>query len=108
MTTERRRSARIEILNRIHGHVTAFDVFVTVRDISLGGMSVETAFSFPEGVVHEFRLTMGDQPQAIIHGRVLRCREHTRSDGGRIYLSGIEFIDQVPPGIVAEMIEKIK
>jgi hypothetical protein len=108
MTLERRRFPRIEILNRIHGHVTAFDVFVTVRDISLGGMSVETAFPFPEGALHEFRLTMGQQAQAVVQGRVLRSREHVRGDGGRVYISGIEFVEQVPPGVIAEMIEKIK
>jgi hypothetical protein len=107
MHTERRRYPRIEILNRIHGHVTAFDVFVTVRDMSLGGMSLETSFAFPEGASHEFRLTLGDAA-VVINGRILRCREHIRSDGGRVYISGIEFTGEAPSAAVAAMIEKVK
>jgi hypothetical protein len=108
MFIERRRSPRIEILNRIHGHATAFDVFVTLRDMSLGGMSLETAFPFPEGATHEFRLAMGDELAAVVKGRVVRCREHVRSDGGRVYYTGIEFLEEAPPGLVAEMLERIK
>ena len=60
MTSERRRSTRIEILGRLHGRVVSLDVPVRVREISLGGMAIETAVSFAEGAVHDFRLRLGD------------------------------------------------
>lgn len=107
MTVERRRYPRIEILNRIHGHIAAFDVFVTVREMSVGGMSFETSFSFPTDVVHDFRLTLGDMTTTV-QGRVLRCREHVRSDGGRVFISGLEFLGEDPKGGVAAMIERVK
>ena len=107
MSIERRRSPRIELLGRIHGHVAALDVSVTVREISLGGMSLETSFRFPELATHEFRLTLGDGATTVLHGIILRCREHNRSDGSRVYISGVQFVDKKPSGGAEAIIDKM-
>src|SRR5262245_9120046 len=94
MSIERRRTPRIELLGRLHGHVVSLDVPVTVREISLGGMAVETAFSFPVGVVHEFRLTLGDGAHVVLRGQARHSRSQPASEGTPIYVTGFEFVDE--------------
>jgi PilZ domain-containing protein len=96
MSSERRRSPRIEILGRLHGHIAALDVAVKVREISLGGFSLETAFPFPADAVHDFSLTMGDGSATQVRGRVVRSTEAKASDGSRLYVTGVQFIDDEP------------
>jgi len=93
MSSERRRAPRIEILGRLHGQVTSLDVAVTVREISVGGLSMETAFEFPVGVVHDFRLELGDGSWVELRGRILRSKAATAADGSRVYVSGVQFLD---------------
>jgi hypothetical protein len=93
MSIERRRSPRVEILDRIHGHVTALDVDLNVRDMSLGGMSLQTPFAFPEGAIHEFKLTLGDGSPVILKGRVVRTREQEAPDGSKVFVLGVEFVE---------------
>ena len=95
MSNERRHSPRIEILGRLHGHAVAFDVPVLVREISLGGMAVETEIHLVEGSVHEFQLTLGDGSTVELTGRVMHCRTVTEGDGPR-FVSGVQFIDEQP------------
>jgi hypothetical protein len=40
MSIERRRSPRVVMLDRVQGRAVSLDVAVTVRDMSLGGMSI--------------------------------------------------------------------
>jgi hypothetical protein len=103
MGSERRRSPRIEMLGRVHGHVTSLDVAVTVREMSLGGMSLETEFAFPEGTVHAFVLTLGDGSAVDLRGRVVRCMEAPRGDGTRRYITGIQFVDEEPTDVIDKM-----
>ena len=93
MSIERRRAPRIEILGRLHGQVTTLRVSVTVREISLSGMSLETDFRFPVDAIHEFQLAMGDGSSATVTGRVVYSRDNGESDGTARYLTGVEFVD---------------
>ena len=95
MSNERRNSPRIEILGRLHGHTVAFDVPVLVREISLGGMAVETEIALVDGATHEFQLTLGDGSTVELTGRVMHCREVAEADGLR-FVSGVQFIDEQP------------
>jgi hypothetical protein len=110
MSKERRQSSRVEILNRIHGHVAALDVTVVVREMSLGGMRLETPFSFPVGAEHEFRLEMGDGSKVIVRGRILRCLQTADADGRDLFISGVQFVDDDQgddDGQIGEMLGKI-
>jgi hypothetical protein len=93
MPSERRRSTRIEILGRLHGRVVSLDVPVRVREISLGGMAIETAVSFPEGAVHDFRLTLGDGAHLVVRGQARHCRNLAADGETAVYVTGFEFID---------------
>lgn len=93
MSNERRRAPRIAILGRVHGHVVSLDVAVTVREMSLGGLSMETSFAFPVGALHEFRLTLGDGASVELTGRVVYSRETAVAGGGAVYVTGVQFVD---------------
>jgi hypothetical protein len=105
MGSERRRAPRVAILGKVHGHVASLDVAVVVREMSVGGLSMETAFPFPVGAVHEFRLTLGDGASVLLTGRVKYSREIPNPAGGTHYVTGVQFIDDEPG--VGEIIEKI-
>ena len=100
---ERRRSPRIEILGRLHGQVVALNVEVVVREMSLGGMSLEGPFAFPTGAVHEFRLTLGDR-SIVVKGRVAHCSITDVEQEQVVYTAGIEFIE--PSDRVATVINE--
>jgi hypothetical protein len=111
MSTDRRRSPRIEILGRLHGHTVAFDVPVSVREISLGGMTVETSIELGEGAVHEFLLTLGDGSVVQLTGRVLHSRPSAAPAGGPVaHVSGIQFIEDEPEAVeaVENVIDRVR
>jgi hypothetical protein len=111
MSIERRRSPRIEILGRLHGHAVSLDVPVVVREISLGGMALETTFPFPAGAVHEFRLTLGDGSQVVLNGRVMHSRNTAEPGRPPQYVTGIQFVDDEPTGgdsSVGDIIDRLK
>ena len=93
VSVDRRRNPRIQLLGRLHGNVVALEVAVTVTEISLGGMAIETEIDFPRGAEHEFQLTLGDESTVRLKGRVAHCQK-LAGDPPR-YLSGIEFIEEV-------------
>jgi hypothetical protein len=110
MSRERRRSPRIEILGRLHGQVARLDLDVHVREMSLGGLSMETAVAFPPGAIHEFRLTLGDGSFVLLRGRVAHSRETTAADGSRLFVTGVQFLDDEPAdgSSVTEIVQRIR
>ena len=91
MSIDRRRAPRVAILGKLHGRVVTLDVVVTVIEISLGGMRIETAVPFPVDAVHAFQLTLGDNSVVQLKGRVAHCQ---RLPGEQErYISGVQFVD---------------
>jgi hypothetical protein len=90
---DRRRSTRVEVVGRVHGQVAALDLPIVVREISLGGMSVETPRAFEVGTVNTFLLTLGDGSGVEVAGRIVYSRPS--NDAHRhFFISGIQFVDQ--------------
>ncbi len=108
---ERRRSPRIEILGRVRGHLVSLDMPIVIRDMSLGGMSMETIVPFEVGSVHEFRLTLGDDSWLLLRGEVRHSRNIAPPGAAPCYQCGVQFVDDKPsaesPTTVAAIIEKI-
>jgi PilZ domain len=92
--TDRRRNPRVQILGNLHGRIVALDVPVTLTEISLGGMAIQTEIAFPVGAVHEFQLALGDDSLVHLKGRVAHC-QRVAGDAER-YLSGIQFLEDAP------------
>lgn len=108
---DRRRSPRIELLGRVRGHIVSLDTPVVVRDMSLGGMSMESAFPFEVGSRHEFRLALGDGSLVLLRGEIRHSRNIGVPGGTALYLTGVQFVDEAPPDgetTVADLIDKIK
>jgi hypothetical protein len=74
----------------------------TVRQISRGGMQVETKFPLQLDSLHDFRLTLGDR-SVVVKGRIAHCRISDVDQDIVLYRSGVEFID--PPERVATVID---
>lgn len=70
----------------------SLNVQVLVREISLGGMSVETPEAFEVGSVNTFMLTLGDGAGIDVAGRVVYSRPSVDSDRS-FFVSGIQFVD---------------
>jgi hypothetical protein len=107
MPIDRRHNPRIEILGRLHGHTVALDVAVNVREISLGGMAVQTSVPLVVGAVHGFLLTLGDGSTVELSGTVIHTRRvGADDDAPEPWVSGIQFIDDEEDA--ADVIEKVR
>ena len=104
---ERRRSPRIEIQGRLDTEIVSW---VTVREISLGGLSFSSPSPFPIGAIHQFRLTLGDGTEVVVRGRVLRSQQKLADDGSPFYVSGVQFLDEDAPDdarSIGDLMDKI-
>jgi PilZ domain len=97
---DRRRVPRIELVDRLHGHVVSLGVPVVAREISLGGVSLEVPLAFPPAAVHEFRLVLGDGSSVVLRGRVVHCRPVATADGAPRFIIGVEFLDASADGVI--------
>ena len=57
--TDKRDAERIQILGELHGEVMVFQPMV-IKEISVGGVQVETSYPFHVDSLHDFRLSLGD------------------------------------------------
>ena len=96
----KRDSERIQILGELHGEVMVFQP-MTIREISRGGVQVETAIRLQLDSLHEFRLTLGDR-SLIVKGRVAHCSISDVDQELVTYRSGIQFVE--PSERVVEVI----
>lgn len=65
---------------------------MSIKEISVGGAQVETAFPLHLDSLHDLRLTLGDR-SVVVKGRVAHCSISDVEQEGVIYRSGIEFIE---------------
>jgi hypothetical protein len=107
---DRRRSARVEIIDRLQGVLVSHEMEIIVRDISAGGMAIEGPVQFPVGARHEFLLTAPDGSFSRMRGIARYSRRVSPPDAKPSYSTGFEFIETpVPLGgsTIARLIEKI-
>jgi hypothetical protein len=88
---EKRDTERIQILGELRGEVMVFQP-VAIKEISRGGVQVETAFPLQLDSLHDFRLTLGDK-SLVVKGRVAHCSISDVDQELVVYRSGIEFIE---------------
>jgi hypothetical protein len=104
----KRDSQRIDLLGVLHGEVMVYQP-TTVRQISKGGMQVETTFALQLDSLHDFRLTLGDR-SIVVKGRVAHSRISEFDHDGVTYLSGVEFIEPSEPvaQVISEFVEELR
>jgi hypothetical protein len=96
----KRDTERIELLGGLSGEVMVFQ-HMLIRQISKGGMQVETGFPLHLDSLHDFRLTLGEQ-SVVVKGRIAHSHISGVDQDIVTYRSGIEFIEPSAP--VAEVI----
>ncbi len=103
-----RDAERIQILGELHGEVMVFEA-MAIKEISRGGMQVETAFPLQLDSLHDFRLTLGDL-SVVVKGRIVHCSIADVDQEVVVYRSGIEFIElsERVADVVTEFIQAIK
>ena len=108
MTTGHRDSERIPILGPLQGEVKVYQP-MSVHQVSLGGMQVETSFPLQVDSLHDFRLTLRDR-SIIVKGRVAHSRIVDVDQDIVMYHTGIEFIEPSGPVLVAisDLVEELK
>lgn len=103
---DRRRSARVDLLADLQGHVVTLDEAILVRQISDGGLTIETTAPLSPHVAHDFRLSI-DGRSAIVRARVRHSRVRVTGDAVA-YVSGLAFLDPSPEAraLVAAIVER--
>ncbi len=107
---DRRRSLRVEILGTVQGHLVSLDVPISVRDMSLGGMAVETSFPFEVESLHGFQLELGDGSWVTLRAQVRHCRNLAAPGDQPLYVTGFEFVDERPhesATTIGDLLDKI-
>jgi len=108
VTTGHRDSERLPILGPLQGEVKVYQG-MSVHQVSLGGMQVETSFPLHVDSLHDFRLTLRDR-SIVVKGRVAHSRIVEVDQDMVMYRSGIEFIEPSYPVIdaIRELVEEVR
>lgn len=103
-----RDAERVAILGELHGEVMIFQP-MAIKEISLGGARIETAFPLQLDSLHDFRLTLGDR-SVVVKGRVVYCQISDFDQELVRYRSGLEFIEPSERvyAVISEFIRAIK
>ena len=108
MDRDKRDTDRIQILGELHGEVMVFEP-MAIKEISRGGVQIETGLPLQLDSLHDFRLTLGDR-SVVVKGRVAHCSISDVDQELVTYRSGIEFIEPSDRvySVISEFIEAIK
>lgn len=97
-----RGAERIPILGELHGEVMVFQPML-IRDVSKGGVTVETRFPLQIDSLHDLRLTLGDR-SVVVKGRVVHSRISDVDQDAVLYRTGLEFVEP-SQAVVAAIID---
>jgi hypothetical protein len=91
MQDEKRDAERVPILGELQGEMMVFQPML-VKDISLGGATVETRFPLHLNSLHDLRLTLGSK-SVVVKGRVVHSRISDVDQDIVTYRTGMEFVE---------------
>jgi hypothetical protein len=96
------------ILGSLEGEVKVYQP-ISVHQVSLGGMQVETSFPLHLDSLYDFRLTLRDR-SIVVKGRVAHSRIIDVDQDIVMYRSGIEFIEPSQPVLetIHGLVEELK
>ena len=90
MSSERRRSARVQIMKHVGGTTVPLRNHLRVLEMSIGGMLIETTAELSPIGVHDFRLQLSDGRETLVRGRIVHGRFAVQQASVKFTL-GIEF-----------------
>jgi PilZ domain len=91
---DRRRAPRVDLLIELKGHLIALNAAATVLQLSMRGMTVETAIPLSPSTPHDFRLNLAHRALDV-RTRVVHSRMVVKGDDVS-YVSGLAFVDLTP------------
>jgi hypothetical protein len=105
----KRDTRRIELLGGLSGEVMVFQPML-IREISMGGVQIETAFPLQLDSLHDFRLTLSGGQSVVIKGRVAHSHISDVDQDIIRYRSGVEFIEpsERVTLVIAEFMEVLR
>ena len=82
---------------------------IAVKEISAGGVQIETAFPLQLDSLHDFRLSLGGR-SVVVKGRVAHCRITDVDQDLVLYRTGIEFTEPAArvAAAIAEFVAALK
>jgi hypothetical protein len=103
-----REAERVPILGELHGEMMVFQPML-IRDVSKGGVTVETRFPLQIDSLHDLRLTLGDR-SVVVKGRVAHSRISDVDQDAVLYRTGLEFVEPSAPVVAAitDFLETVK
>jgi hypothetical protein len=107
---ERRKHPRFLAAGRITAHLIDRDLAVRVRDIGLGGFSIETMTPLETASEHQIRFEAADGWSAVMTAFVANCRPSCAADGSPLFVTGLSFLPDDRPDsrrTIEILIEKV-
>jgi hypothetical protein len=101
---------RFAAAGRLAGLLLDGDLPVRVRDIGLGGFSIETMAPMAEGVEHRVKFISHDDWSTELPARLANCRPSCAEDGSPLFVAGFAFVNGDAPETrktVAVLVEKV-
>ncbi len=89
-TPDRRHSPRVAVDD--HSRLPA-----ALRDVSLGGFSLELPEELGLGTVHDFDLRVGPRSRIVVRARVAHAASETKPNGRTVFVTGLEFLADMTP-----------
>jgi hypothetical protein len=91
MLEDKRGAERIPVLGELHGEIMVFEPML-IKDISRGGVTVETRFPLHINSLHDLRLTLAER-SVVVKGRVVHSRISDVDQDIVTYRSGMEYVE---------------
>jgi len=107
---ERRRYPRFAASEKLAGHLLESDLPVRVRDIGMGGFSIETMEPLTAGTEHRVRFIARDDWSTVLPAKIANTRPSCADDGSPLFVSGFAFSSDDAPETqqtVQILIEKV-
>jgi hypothetical protein len=103
-----RDAERLTILGDLFGEVMVFEPML-IKEIGVGGATIETRFPLHLDSLHDFRMSLGDRP-IVVKGRVVHCRISDVDQDIVTYRTGIEFVEASDRVVnaIAEYLDGVK
>lgn len=105
---EKRDAERIAILGELPGEIMIFEPML-IRDVSRGGVTIDTRFPLHLNSLHDIRLMLNGRP-VVVKGRVVHSRISEVDQEIVTYRTGMEFVEAPERvlAVIAEFVESVK
>ena len=108
MSANKRDRDRVSILGDLVGEVMVYEPML-VKEVGIGGATVETRFPFHLDSLHDLRLTLGGR-SIVVKGRVVHSRISDVDQDIVTYRTGVEFVEpsERVTAAITEFLESVK